>query len=280
MDLPNSPSGLAVILPEPSDFEMVKILRAGDVVEELGVMPLPFKKWLKGLRYIAVLSPLFGFASESKSFTEAADFDSNREAISQALESDLARPFIHEFLAFATDKPASFFEAEEVNRQSLDIVMAVVKANLPFFRGEPLLSNRGRRGKHKRSNSRTEKTTITDPNPYAYTIDVLLSHGHTREDVWDMNIYQLRAYTEAAERWDAEKAIRLMNVASLAFNGTQQGRQDFINQLLGVENRLDTEGFDALFGISANSDASDPATDELRRWALAGFEKDKSGYLN
>jgi hypothetical protein len=276
MFTPSSPSGLAVILPEPSDFEIVRILRSGDVVEELDVMPLPFKKWWKGLQYIAVLSPLFGFASESKNLAEKTDFDIHREAVSQALASDLARPFVFEFLAFAADKPASFFEEEEVNKQSLDIVMAVVKANLPHFRGEAIISNKSNR---QRGNRRTQKATIADPNPYAYTIDVLLSHGHAREDVWEMNIYQLRAYTEAAERWDAENTIRLMTAVNLAFNDTPQGRQDFINQLLGVESRFDTEEFDVLFGM-AQSQVDDPATSELREWALAEFAKDKSGFLN
>jgi hypothetical protein len=130
-------TAIAVILPEP---EIVQIPRANGVVEKLEIMPMPFRKWRIGFRYIVRLAPLFGFNLEETSLDALADLNAplNAEIIFAAMQSDGA-DLIYEFLAFALGKfkadgvtpDVSFFD--DIYEQAIDIAVGVIKANIVFF---------------------------------------------------------------------------------------------------------------------------------------------------
>jgi hypothetical protein len=154
------------ILEEKSDLEaifpdgkVVKIPRADKSVEELLIMPLPFKKWKKGFEYIAVVAPMFGFnlfnSQEEKidaakildmvdgaeSIDTAAllaipqvedDATGMQQKIIAALQGEGSDKII-EFLAFAINKPVEWFDADDLYDAVIDITVAVIEVNINFF---------------------------------------------------------------------------------------------------------------------------------------------------
>ncbi len=57
-EIANNTNDLAVIFPEGKE---VTIITPGGKPEKLHIMPLPFKKWKRGFKYIAEIAPLLGF---------------------------------------------------------------------------------------------------------------------------------------------------------------------------------------------------------------------------
>jgi hypothetical protein len=130
-------SDLAVILPEP---EKVVLPRKGGTTETLEIMPLPFRKWRQGFKYIAQIAPLFGFNLQDVDLDklEAAPAQGiNKETIFEAMQGEKA-DIIYEFLAFAINKTKpdgtpddKFFD--DVYEQAIDVAVAVIKVNYNFF---------------------------------------------------------------------------------------------------------------------------------------------------
>lgn len=149
---PANADDLAVVLPEPIIIKVPHRAQDGtNTVEELRIMPLPFRKWRKGFGYISVIAPLFGFDLATlldektlKDVQESAggSIEVNKQTIMQALAGDAA-DVVYEFLAFAIGKmrpdgtPAvEYFD--DVYEQAIDIALAVIRVNINFF-GQRLL---------------------------------------------------------------------------------------------------------------------------------------------
>lgn len=129
---------LAVILPEPIT---VQIPRASGEPEQLKIMPLPFRKWRQGFRYIAQIAPLFGFNLEETNLEQleqsSGEMKIDKQTIFTAMQGEKAE-IIYEFLAFAINKlksdgtpDAAYFD--DIYEQAIDIAVAVIKVNYNFF---------------------------------------------------------------------------------------------------------------------------------------------------
>jgi hypothetical protein len=127
---------LSVILPEPT---IVKVPLPGGKIEELHIMPLPFLKWRKAFRLIAILAPELGFdltkLQEAAAETNPDKPLFDKTKILTVLQSDKA-DYLYEFVALAIDKPVEYFN--NIYETAIDITAAVVVVNINFF-GQRLL---------------------------------------------------------------------------------------------------------------------------------------------
>lgn len=111
--------------------------------EILTIEAMPFLKWRDGFIFVVRLAPLLGFdlnmtpeqwEEKATKITQAGgnpDFiDIDKSQIMAALIGDSGK-IIYEFLAFAIDKPMTYFD--HVYEEAIDIIMAVVEVNLNFF---------------------------------------------------------------------------------------------------------------------------------------------------
>jgi hypothetical protein len=111
-------------------------------------------------------------------------------------------------------------------------------------------------------------------------VNILLSHGHTRESIWAMNFYEQHAYVQAAEQNDNERLVLHMNAMAVAYGGTLKQRQEFKQAILGGgQPAFDAEGFDALFGMSLATPIAPAEKDDITAWAASEIASDQSGYL-
>lgn len=111
--------------------------------EVLTIEAMPFLKWREGFIYIVRLAPLLGFdlnmspeqwEEKAAKITEAGGdssfIDIDKGQIMAALIGDSGK-MIYEFLAFAIDKPVTYFS--HVYEEAIDIIMAVIEVNVNFF---------------------------------------------------------------------------------------------------------------------------------------------------
>jgi hypothetical protein len=138
------PTGRDVKIPLPPGSERDRLISENkEPVEILHIMPLPFLKWRDGFLYIVRIAPLLGFdlnmspedwESRAQNLVENGGnpdiIEVDKSLVLSALTGDSGK-MIYEFLAFAIDKPVTYFN--QVYAEAIDIAMAVIEVNVNFF---------------------------------------------------------------------------------------------------------------------------------------------------
>ena len=124
--------------------EAIKAVEAKQTpFESLVVTAMPFLKWRDGFIYVVRLAPLLGFdlnmspedwEKKAEQIASAGGdpniIEIDKSQVMAALVGDSGK-MIYEFLAFAIDKPVTYFD--HVYEEAVDIIMAVIEVNVNFF---------------------------------------------------------------------------------------------------------------------------------------------------